>query len=220
MAPSRAAYRSPRQHTTMTDLGDLFLRLGLDGAAIVALAYGIYLPRHRNMDLVVVYGLFNLGLFLAIVVITRGSVTLGVGLGLFAVLSMIRLRSETFSNRELAYFFIALVLALVTAIDLGSVAFAGVLAGVALLAAWVIDHPRLTRPTQQLEATLEVVLADRDALRRHLEERLLAQVVDMRVLDIDYVRETTRVAVRYVAANRPQPVREESPNGVIAFPRR
>jgi hypothetical protein len=203
----------------MTDLGDLFLRLGLDGAAIVALAYGIYLPRHRNMDLVVVYGLFNLGLFLAIVVITRGSVTLGVGLGLFAVLSMIRLRSETFSNRELAYFFIALVLALVTAIDLGTVAFAGVLAGVALLAAWVIDHPRLTRPTQQLEATLEVVLADRDALRRHLEERLVAQVVDMRVLEIDYVRETTRVAVRY-AANRPQPVRKESPNGVIAFPRR
>ena len=45
---------------------------------------------------------------------------MGVGFGLFAVLSIVRLRSEPFSNRELAYFFVALVLALVCAIDLGA----------------------------------------------------------------------------------------------------
>jgi hypothetical protein len=201
----------------MTDLGDLLLRFGLDAVAIGALTYGIYLPRHRHMDLVVVYALFNLGLFLAIVVITRADVTLGIGLGLFAVLSMIRLRSETFTNRELAYFFIALVIALVTAIDLGSLALAGALAGVALLAAWVVDHPRLTRPTQRLEVTLELVFASQDALHRHLEERLDAQVVEVQVMEIDYVRETTRAAVRYVAAPRPQPARKESSNGVVAF---
>jgi len=203
----------------MTDLGDLFLRLGLDAAAIAALAYGIYLPRHRHMDLVVLYGLFNLGLFLAIVVITRGEVTLGIGLGLFAVLSMIRLRSETFSNRELAYFFVALVLALVTAIDLGSLPLAGVLAGVALLAAWAIDHPRVARPTSRLEVTLELVFSDRDALRRHLEERLNAQVHDVRVLEIDYVRETTRADVR-VGASRPHPIQKEALDATVALPGR
>jgi hypothetical protein len=203
----------------MTDLGDLFLRLGLDVAAIAALAYGIYLPRHRHMDLVVVYALFNLGLFLAIVVITRGEVTLGIGLGLFAVLSMIRLRSETFSNRELAYFFVALVLALVTAIDLGSLALAGVLAGVGLLAAWVVDHPRLARPTSRLEVCLEQVYSDQEALRRQLEERLAAEVLEVRVLEIDYVRETTRAEVR-VGAARPHPVRKEALDAPVALPGR
>jgi hypothetical protein len=203
----------------MTDLGDLFLRLGLDAVAIAALAYGIYLPRHRHMDLVVVYGLFNLGLFLAIVVITRGEVTLGIGLGLFAVLSMIRLRSETFTNRELAYFFVALVLALVTAIDLGSLPLAGVLAGVALLAAWAIDHPRLNRPTSRLEVTLELVFANRDALRRHLQERLDAEVVDVRVLEIDYVRETTRADIRIVEP-RSHPVQKEALDATVALPHR
>jgi hypothetical protein len=169
----------------MTDLGDVFLRLGLDGVAIVALAYGIYLPRHRRMDLVVVYALFNLGLFLAIVVITRGEVTLGIGLGLFAVLSMIRLRSETFSNRELAYFFVALILALVTAIDLGTIALAGILAGVALLAAWAADHPRLSPPTRRLEVTLDRVVTDRAALRDQLEERRGAPVAQAWVLQHD-----------------------------------
>jgi Domain of unknown function (DUF4956) len=195
----------------MTDLGDVILRLALDAAAIAALAYGIYFPRHRRMDLVVVYALFNLGLFLAIVVITRGEVTLGIGLGLFAVLSMIRLRSETFSNRELAYFFVALVLALVTAIDLGSLQLAGVLAAVALLAAWAVDHPRLSRPIHQLEVTLDRVVADQEALRGQLEERLAAPVTEAWLLEIDYVRETTRAAVRYSPR-----ATQEAPDGAVA----
>ena len=95
----------------------LLARLALDLLAVSALVYGLFLPRHRRVDLVVVYALFNIGLFLALVVISAGEVSMGVGFGLFAVLSIVRLRSEPFSNRELAYFFVALVLALVCAID-------------------------------------------------------------------------------------------------------
>jgi Domain of unknown function (DUF4956) len=197
-------------------MSDVPLRLALDLASIAALIYGIYLPRYRRMDLVVVYGLFNLGLFLAIVVITRGEVTLGIGLGLFAVLSMIRLRSETFSNRELAYFFVALVLALVTAIDVGGLAPAAGLAAIALAAAWVVDHPRFNRPTSRLEVTLELVFSDPEALRRHLEERLNARVTEASVLEIDYVRETTRAVVQYVAGPRTRPVPQEALDVTVA----
>lgn len=195
--------------------GDIALRLGLDVIAIAALVYGIYRPRHGRTDLIVVFALFNLGVFLAIVVITSGEVTLGVGLGLFAVLSMIRLRSETFANRELGYFFIALVLALVTAIDLGRPLFTGVLAAVALLGAWVIDHPRVSKPTRRMEVMLELVFTDREALRRHLEERLDARVLDVWVIEIDYVRETTRAAVRYDASAKP--TREGGFDGAISI---
>jgi Domain of unknown function (DUF4956) len=180
--------------------GDLALRFGLDVAAIAALMFAIYRPRHGRMDLIVVYALFNIGLFLAIVAITSGDISLGVGLGLFAVLSMIRLRSETFDNRELGYFFVALVLALVTAIELGRPLFTAILAGAALIAAWAIDHPRMSRPTRRLEVVLDSVFTDRRELRRHLEESVEGRVVDAWVLEIDHVRETTRAAVRYEAA--------------------
>jgi hypothetical protein len=180
--------------------GDLALRFGLDVVAIAALTFAIYRPRHGRMDLIVVYSLFNVGLFLAIVAITSGDISLGVGLGLFAVLSMIRLRSETFDNRELGYFFVALVLALVTAIDLGRPLFAGALAAAALVAAWVIDHPRLSRPTHRVEVVLDSVLTDRGELRRHLEASVEGRVVEAWVVEIDHVRETTRAAVRYEAA--------------------
>jgi hypothetical protein len=177
------------------DLTDLAARLGLDLAAIALLVYAIYRRRHRRDDLTVIYAMFNLGLFLAVVVITRGDVGLGVGLGLFALLSMVRLRSETYSNRELAYFFVALVLSLVTAVDIGSLAIVPVLAAIALAGAWVVDHPRVSPRSQRMELTLELVLDDPEALHRQVAGRLGTPIVELRALEIDYVRETTRVEV-------------------------
>jgi hypothetical protein len=200
--------------------GDVLPRLGVDLVAITALVYGLFYPRHRRMDLVVVYALFNIGLFLALLVIAGGELSMGVGFGLFAVLSIVRLRSEPFSNRELAYFFVALVLALVCAIDLGSLTYAALLASVALVAAWAIDHPRLSKPTRRLEVTLELVFADDEALRRHLEERLNAEIRELSVLEIDYVRETTRVEVRYIPAARTEPTSKEALDASLASPGR
>lgn len=202
----------------MTDLADVLLRLAIDVAAAAALVYGVFLPRHRRMDLVVVYALFNVGVFLALVVIAGGQVSMGVGFGLFAVLSIIRLRSEPFSNRELAYFFVALVIALVCAIDLGSPAYAAALAGAALVAAWAIDHPRVSRPTRRLEVTLELVFSDLAALRRHLEERLNARVTDVALIELDYVRETTRAEVRYVDEPHTQPISDQVLDASLAGP--
>jgi hypothetical protein len=176
--------------------GDVLLRLAIDVLAIGVLAYGLYYRRHGRRDLVVIYSMFNIGLFLALIVISTGNVSVGVGFGLFAVLSIVRLRSEPFTNGELAYFFVALVIGLVNGIDLGSIGLALLLSALALIAAAVIDHPRLLSPTRQLEVTLETIPSDPDALRRHLEERLNARVKECHVLEIDYVRETTRVSVR------------------------
>jgi hypothetical protein len=189
---------------------EIALRLGIDAAAAGALVYGLFLRRHHRMDLAVVYAMFNAGLFVALLVMAGGEVSMGVGFGLFAVLSIVRLRSEPFSNRELAYFFVALVLALVCAIDLGDPLYAAALAAVALAAAWAIDHPRLGSPAQRVEVTLELIFADREALRRHLEERLDARVLEVEVLEIDYVRETTRARVRH------EPPRERDPHAVLA----
>jgi Domain of unknown function (DUF4956) len=177
------------------EIPDLAARFGLDVAAVAVLVYGIYRRRHGRNDLAVIYGMFNVGLFLAIVVITRGEVGLGVGLGLFALLSMVRLRSETYSNRELGYFFVALVLALVCAVDVGSLAIVPAFAAVALASAWVIDHPRVSPRNQRTELMLELVLDEPAALLREVGRRLNAPIVDVRTLEIDYVRETTRVEV-------------------------
>ena len=173
----------------------LLARLALDLLAVAALVYGLFLPRHRRMDLVVVYALFNIGLFLALVVISAGEVSMGVGFGLFAVLSIVRLRSEPFSNRELAYFFVAIVLALVCAIDIGNLR--------------ARRRARRHRPARRLgrrppaahrpAAHARHARADlrrRHALHDHSRSASARRVLDATVLEVDYVRETTIVDVR------------------------
>ncbi len=179
------------------DYGEPLLRLAMDAVSVAALVYAVYLPRHRRVDNAVVFTLFNVGVFLALLVISRGEVSLGVGFGLFAVLSIVRLRSSPFSSRELGYFFVALVLALVAAIDIGDAAISALLCAIAVFAAWLVDHPRLARPIRTVDIVLEQVFGTEDALRAHLEERLNAPVVRLDVLEIDYVRDMTRVRVAH-----------------------
>jgi hypothetical protein len=206
--------------TPSSDLAyaDVLARLAVDLVAIAVLAHAIYFRRHGRRDLFVVYAMFNVGLFLALVVMTAGRVGVGVGFGLFAVLSIVRLRSEPFSNVELGYFFVALVVALVCGLDLGSPLVAAGLAAVAVGAAAAIDHPRLVRPSRRTELVLEVVFADEDALRRHVEERLDADVSELSVLELDYVRDITRVAVRY-APRPPAAPREEAGHALAGIAR-
>ena len=190
--------------SALTTLGELAPRLALDLAAICLLAFGLSYRRQRRRDLVVVLTLVNVAVFLVVVVIAGGQLDASVGFGLFAVLSIVRLRSEPFSNAELGYFLIALALALVTAIDIGSLVLAAVLCAVALGAAALFDHPRLLRNSRQVTLTLEATFADHDALRRHVEERLNAEVIDLRICEVDYVREITRADVRCI--DRPSAV--------------
>jgi len=174
------------------------VRLLIDLVAITILAIGLFYRRHRRSDLVVLYVVFNIGLFAAAVVISEGQVVAAVGLGLFAVLSIIRLRAEQLSFAEIAYFFAAIVVGLVSAIDLGGAGSTAALAVLVLAAPAVIDHPGLLRVSRRLEVTLERTVTDPDELRRAVEERLDATVVALEVLDLDYVREVTRVEVHVI----------------------
>ena len=175
---------------------DALLRLAFDAVAMGFLAFALYYRRHGRSDLAVLLCLFNLGVFLAVIVIVGGEFGVSAGLGLFAVLSVMRMRSETFSARELGYLFTALALAIVCAVDVGGLAFPLALSAAALGAVAVLDHPRLMRSTRTMDVTVELVFADHDALLRHLEERLNVAIADVRVVEVDYVREVTRAELR------------------------
>jgi len=182
----------------IADPGALGARLLIDVVAIALLAIGLFYRRHRRSDLVVLYVVFNVGLFAAVVVISEGQVVAAVGFGLFAVLSIIRLRAEQLSFAEIAYFFAAIVVGLVTAIDLGGAGSTAALAALVLAAPALIDQPGLLKVSRRLEITLERTVTDPGELRRAVEERLGARVVALEVLDLDFVREVTRVEVHVI----------------------
>jgi hypothetical protein len=178
-------------------LSDLLLRAAIDLLALLALSSGLYLRRHSGRELVMVFVCFNVGLFAALTMITGGKFPAGIGFGLFGVLSIIRLRSQPFTPAQIGYFFVTLVLALITGLSGRSVSLAALLAVVLLIAIYLADHPALYTPTHTARLTLAKAYRDSTELREAAEVQLGLPITELRILEIDVVRDITRVAVRY-----------------------
>ena len=176
----------------------LLISLAIDLVAITVLAYGIYFRRHQRRDLTLGFLGVNIGLFAVATFIANGNISVGFGIGLFALLSVIRLRSTQITQEEIGYYFIALVLGLVNGVSpedsWGRTAILNVLlVGVMFVA----DHPRVLSHIERRVVVLDDVHKHDDALRIDLERKLGHQVTRVHVLDIDYVHGHTKVDVRY-----------------------
>ncbi len=198
---------------SQADWANLLLRLFADLVSIGLVSLMVARRRPRR-GLFMVYASFNLGLFAVLTVITHKHLGPAIGFGLFAMLSIVRLRSEPFGNADLAYFFCALVLALANGLRLKDESLAIALDGVVLIGLFLVDHPSLYRRTARQRVTLDEVVTGDVALRAVLERRLGVEVVDVSVEETDYVREVTRVSVRYlqpIGQLEPEPAMEVIP---------
>lgn len=163
--------------------------------AILALVLGVYFPRHRRRDLVVAYLGVNLGIMAVSTVLLSTAVGAGLGLGLFGVLSIIRLRSDELAQHEVAYYFSALALGLLSGLGSDLVVSAGLMAFIVAVM-FVADHPALLRGYRHELVVLDRAIADETALVAHLEARLARRVVGANVSRLDLVNDTTWVDVR------------------------
>ena len=183
------------------DLGSLLFAFGVNLAAIIVFAVLMFFRRYTKPGLTVVFVFFNVGLFAVVTVIMRTEINAAVGFGLFAMLSIIRLRSDPFSPREIGYFFGALALGLINGLtppDAYTLALNLAVVGTM----YVVDHPRLFVVPPSLEVTFDRVIADPVELRRRLEERLGVHVREVTVSSIDYVRDIMELKVQYLPTGR------------------
>ncbi|MDQ8706624.1 DUF4956 domain-containing protein [Streptomyces sp. LHD-70] len=195
----------------LQSLPSLAAHLGLDLTAVTVLTFGVFYPRHRRRELVPAYLALNVALFAVVAALARGGTGggLALGFGLFGVLSIIRLRSDTVQHQEVAYYFTTLVLGLLCGLpglDLGT---AAALSAVLLLVMYAADHPRLYRRDRRALVTLDAVHREPDTLRADLADRL-GEPLGWTVREVDYVRDLMVVEVRF----REPEVREPSGGAV------
>ena len=173
------------------------LLLAADVVALVALIFGLFVPRHHRRDLVVAFAVVNVAVLAVMATLSATAVGLGVGLGLFGVLSIIRLRSEELRQHEVAYYFAAMTLGLLagsTGIDIWLVV--GLMAMV-LATLFLGDHPRISRASSRQQIVLDRAHSDDDLLRAHVSSIVGEGIQSLTVLRTDLVNDTTTVDVRY-----------------------
>ena len=173
----------------------LLITADIVAAGILSLA--LYYRRHRRRDLVVAFLGVNIGVLAVTTVLGSSEVAVGLGLGLFGVLSIIRLRSSEVSQREVAYYFSALALGLVSGLPTAQPWIPLSLMALVLAVMWAADHPALLSRSRHQSVHVDRAIADEDDLRAELERRLGATVTSLTVQHLDLVDDTTLVDVRY-----------------------
>jgi hypothetical protein len=196
---------------------DTLALIVIDLVAIGLLTFALYFRRHRRRDLVVAYLVVNVGVLAVTEVLASSAVGVGLGLGLFGVLSIIRLRSSEIAQHEVAYYFASLALGLLAGMS-GTLSVLNVaLMALMLLVIFVGDNPRLLRRYRQQVIVLDRAIPDETALIAHLEGLLGARVHGVTVQQLDLVDDTTTVDVKYQLAGTPlTPAGAEHPAAVRA----
>ena len=177
--------------------------IAADLIALAVLVGALYAPRHSRKDLMAAYIGVNVGVLAVTLLLSTASVAAGLGLGLFGVLSIIRLRSTELAQHEVAYFFAALALGLLGGIQTAPIGMVAALMGTVVAALWIGDHPALMRRNRHQVIVLDHAITNETALIAHLERTLGGQVRSVEVQRLDLVDDTTTVDVpRHAAGHR------------------
>ena len=175
------------------------LTLAVVDIVAAALLTAMYFHRHRRRDLIVAFAGVNVGVLAVASVLGTAEVALGLGLGLFGVLSIIRLRSSEITQREVAYYFAALALGLICGLPHTEIAMPLVLVALIVAVLAIIDHPALLPRARHQSVHLDRAIADESALRAELSRLLDAEITGVTLVRLDLVDDTTLVDVRYRA---------------------
>lgn len=185
----------------MTAISDTLIMCAVDALAIGALVFAAYYPRHRRADMVVSFLGVNVGVFAIASILTGVDIGMGLGIGLFGVLSIIRLRSTEISQREVAYYFAALAIGLIAGVSSFQVIPVALLVAIVV----VVSAADAFRPmdSQEMEMVVDRAIADPAQLRAYVASLLGAPVTRVTTLKLDVVNDLTIVRVAYRGVSAP-----------------
>ncbi|MDN4480655.1 DUF4956 domain-containing protein [Demequina muriae] len=171
--------------------------IAADLIAIGAMVFGLYFPRHRRRDMIVALLSINVGVMGVTYAMTNAEISLGFGLGIFAVLSIIRLRSTEMDHAEIAYYFTAIALGLLGGFPSISPSVSFTLMAVLLGVIAIGDHPALFSRSRQQTMTLDRAFTREADAIAHLRALLAGPVHRVQIRRVDMVTDTTLVDVRF-----------------------
>jgi hypothetical protein len=198
---------------------NIAVAIGADILAITVLAYVVYYRRYFRRDLVLAYVALNVGVLSVTTLLSSSPAGVGLGLGLFGILSIIRLRSSSITQEEVAYYFVSLAMGLVSGLHPDPVWLAPALSVLLVGIMYVADHPRFAPRTYRQTVTLDVAHPDHETLKAALEVLLGAKVLHVVVQDLDMVRDLTVVDVRFRVVAPVQRQERVQADAVVPAPR-
>ena len=179
-----------------------------------SIVHFLYFKKSQRRDFYFTFVIISIAIFFLVYLMMgmdRGKATMGVGLGLFGIFSIMRYRTDTMPVREMTYLFVVVCLSVVhaMAVSLG-VDSEGKMLGTPLPELIAIDVivfigivifemvlKNETSKIVQYDRIEYIKPENRDKLIADLEERLGLKVIDVKVGAVDFLRDMAVLRVYY-----------------------
>ena len=168
----------------------------------------LYYKKSRRRDFYFTFMLISLAIFFLVFFMIfvledmKAKTSIGIGIGLFGIFSIMRYRTDAMPVREMTYLFVIISLSVVNAIA-ASVSIVELLVTnlIVVAAIWLCEHRLKLEPSKLVQYDrLELVKPDRsEDLKADLEMRLGLKVRKVEVGAIDMLRDMAVLRVYYDA---------------------
>jgi hypothetical protein len=163
----------------------------------------VYKKNNQNREFSFTLFSFNLIIFALCTILNNVELSIGSGFGLFAVFTMMRYRSEQLQIKDMTYLLIMVGLGFVNSTFEGSIGpieilFLNVAIFVSLytLEKLIFDHDLVKQKIKYNRLDL-LKVGNKPLLRRDLEEKIGAKVVDVIIESVNYIDGSANIFVKY-----------------------
>ena len=204
------------QELFTTGFADTLLRFALCFLVNWFIVKFLYFKKSKRRDFFFTFIIISIAIFFLVYLMMgmdRGKATMGVGLGLFGIFSIMRYRTDTMPVREMTYLFVVVCLSVVHAMsDSIGIDSNGNMVGTPITELLVIDaiviaaivmfeRTLKVEPSKLVQYDrIELVKPERyQELVADLEERLGLKVIKVEVGAVDFLRDMAMLRVYYKA---------------------
>ena len=206
------------QELFSADFGETLLRFILCLVVNWGIVNFLYFKKSHRRDFYFTFMIISVAIYFLVYLMMgmdRGKATMGVGLGLFGIFSIMRYRTDTMPVREMTYLFVVVCLSVVHAMSSAlGVDDNGALTGTPLFELIVIDSITVVailvfECMLKVSATklvqydrIELIKPEKsEELKTDLEERLGVKVLKVEVGAVDFLRDMAVLRVSYEGKN-------------------
>ena len=188
------------------DFVSMFIRLFINIIATWIIIDRLYYAKSKRRDFYFTFMLISIAIFFIVFFMIfvledmKGKTSMGVGIGLFGIFSIMRYRTDAMPVREMTYLFIIIALSLVNAVSVAVPLFEVFITNAIIMAAvWICEKNLKVHPSKLVQYDrMELIVPERrEELIADLEMRLGLKVTKVEVGAVDFIRDMAILKVGY-----------------------
>ena len=198
--------------TLSPSFAQMLVRLFISLVVTWFIVFRLYYKKSKNREFCFTFMLISIAIFFIVFFMVfvledmKGKTSMGIGIGLFGIFSIMRYRTDAMPVREMTYLFIIIALSLVNAIAEGVPMLELILTNViVVVAVWSFELSLKTKPTKYVQYDrMELIVPERrDELKADLEKRLGVKVIKLEVGSVDFIRDMAMIRIVYEGLETP-----------------